>query len=75
MLTQQLEMLVPLNTNLNAGDLIKCNFPRASSSKEKEYDVETSGLYMIKELCHHFDSTQSYTSLRLVRDSFGYKKK
>ena len=75
MLTQQLEMLVPLNTNLNAGDLIKCNFPRATSSVEKEYDMETSGLYMIKELCHHFDSTQSYTSLRLVRDSFGYKKK
>ncbi len=30
---------------------------------------------MIKELCHYFDSTGSYTSLTLLRDTFGPKKK
>lgn len=75
LLTQRLNMQVPLNTNLNAGDLIECEFPRSSSSDQDEYDIETSGLYMIKELCHHFDSINSYTSLKLVRDSFGAKKK
>ena len=26
---------------------------------------------MIKELCHHFDTNGSYTSMKLVRDTFG----
>ena len=26
---------------------------------------------MIKELCHHFDAQGSYTSAKLVRDTFG----
>ena len=75
LLTQQLSMTVPLNSNLNAGDLIECNFPRVSNSNEPQYDQETSGLYMIKELCHYYDTTSSYTSLTLVRDSFGTKRK
>lgn len=75
LLTQRLQMTVALNTNLKAGDLIDCNFPRSTSSDESEFDTETSGLYMIKELCHHFNTTSSYTSLKLVRDSYGPKKK
>ena len=26
---------------------------------------------MIKEICHHFDTTASYTSMKLIRDTFG----
>jgi len=69
--TQQLSMTVALNTNLKAGDIISCKFPSNTRSKEKEYDDEQSGLYMIKELCHHFDPDQSLTSMKLVRDTFG----
>jgi len=69
--TQTLNMMVPLNTNLRAGDIIECQFPRVSRSDAKEFDKEQSGLYMIKELCHHFDTENSYTSLKLVRDTFG----
>ena len=69
--TQSLNMIVPLNTNLKAGDIIECQFPRISRSDAKEFDREQSGLYMIKELCHHFDTENSYTSLKLVRDTFG----
>ena len=72
--TQQLNLIVPLNTNLSAGNIIECNFPKISSSDKKEFDQETSGLYMIKELCHHFDTESSYTSMKLVRDTFGQKK-
>ena len=36
-------------------------------------DKEQSGLYMIKELCHHFDTMGSYTSLTLIKDTFGSK--
>jgi len=69
--TQQLSMTIPLNTNLKAGDIISCKFPENTRDKEKTYDDEQSGLYMIKELCHHFDPDQSLTSMKLVRDTFG----
>jgi hypothetical protein len=69
--TQAVDMLIPLNTNLSAGDIINCQFPKISSGDKEEYDQEQSGLYMIKELCHHFDSESSYTSMKLIRDTFG----
>ena len=69
--TQTLTMTVPSNTNLRAGDLIECLFPKTTNSDKKEYDQDQSGLYMIKELCHHFDPNGSYTSMKLIRDTFG----
>ena len=63
------------NTDLSAGDVIECKFPKISSQDSDEFDTETSGLYMIKELCHHFEPNSSYTSLKLVRDNFGIRKK
>jgi hypothetical protein len=69
--TQVLTMTIPSNTNLRAGDIIECRFPKTTTSKKKEFDQEQSGLYMIKALCHHFDSSGSYTSLKLIRDTFG----
>ena len=71
---QTLSMTVPSNTNLRAGDVIECLFPRISDAKATEFDTETSGLYMIKELCHYFDTKGSYTAMKLVRDTFGINK-
>lgn len=73
--TQVLDVTIPSNTNLRAGDVIECDFPKQSNSKTKESDPEISGLYIIKELCHHFDAESSYTSLKLIRDTFGQKSK
>ena len=69
--TQTVSMTVPCNTNLRAGDVIKCFLPKISRSDGQEFDSDQSGLYMIKELCHHFDKTRSFTSMLLVRDTFG----
>ena len=41
------------------------------SEDKNEIDQETSGKYMIKELCHHFEAKRSFTSMTLVRDTFG----
>jgi len=68
---QTVNMTVASNTNLRAGDLIECKFPKVSRDDAEEFDREQSGLYMIKELCHHFDVDGSYTSMTLVRDTFG----
>lgn len=72
--TQVFNVMIPLNTRLRAGDLIECLFPRISESDAKDYDPDQSGLYMIKELCHHFDVERSYTSLKLIRDTYGLKE-
>jgi len=71
MFTQAMTITIPSNTNLRAGNLIQCLFPSTTVSKGGEFDTEISGLYMIKELCHHFDAEGSYTSLKLIRDTFG----
>lgn len=72
LLTQTINIMVPCNLDLNAGDCIECLFPKVTENVNKqEYDPEISGLYIIKELCHHFDAENSYTSLKLIRDTFG----
>ena len=61
--TQVVEITVPLNTNLTAGAVIRCIFPRIDRAQRKDEDKNTSGLYMIKELAHYFDTQGSYLSL------------
>ena len=73
LMSQIVEITVPLNTNLNAGGVIRCVFPSIDRSKRKSPDVQSSGLYMIRELAHYFDSKGSYTKLKIVRDSSGRK--
>ena len=70
LVTQLLSIIVPCNTDLRAGDIITCKFPKISR-ESSEFDSEISGKYIIKELCHHFDPDRSFTSMKLVRDSFG----
>tara|TARA_B100001094_G_scaffold195009_2_gene189024 strand:+ start:2974 stop:4233 length:1260 start_codon:yes stop_codon:yes gene_type:complete len=71
--SKELSMTIPSNTNLEVGDLIECSFVR--SSDEDALDTEQSGLYMIAALCHHFDTSGSYTVLNLIKDTFGPKAK
>ena len=73
LMSQIVEITVPLNTNLNAGNIIRCIFPSIDRSKKKSPDDQSSGLYMIRELAHYFDNKGSYTKLKIVRDSSGRK--
>tara|TARA_E500000331_G_C17229941_1_gene702158 strand:- start:63 stop:1412 length:1350 start_codon:yes stop_codon:yes gene_type:complete len=74
-MTQTISMTIPSNTNLEAGQMIKCTFPLITISTQKNDDVEQSGLYMIRALCHYFDADGSYTSLELIKDTFGEQEK
>lgn len=71
--TQVVNMTVPCNPNLRAGDVIYCNFEMVTTDqKELGYmDPTQSGNYLIMHLCHHFDPKRSFTSLTLVRDTYG----
>ena len=70
--TQALNILVPCNINLKVGDIIACDFPSLKQGQSTEVDHEASGKYLIKELRHHFAISQSTTSLKLIRDSYGF---
>lgn len=70
--TQALNILVPCNINLKVGDIIACEFPALKQGQSNEVDHEASGKYLIKELRHHFAINQSTTSLKLIRDSYGF---
>lgn len=71
--TQVAKIQVPCNPNLKAGDVIKCNFETITASKKEEIPVDPvqSGNYLILDLCHHYDSERSFTSMTLVRDTYG----
>ena len=69
--TQALNILIPCNINLKVGDVISCEFSEMSAGRSAEPDTEISGRYLIRELRHHFSSSQNTTSLKLIRDSYG----
>ena len=72
LMSQIIDITVPCNLNLLAGDIIRCEFEKLTDKKEANpFDINQSGNYLILDLCHHFDSKRSFTSLTLVRDSFG----
>ena len=69
---QIIQIQVPCNTKLKAGDTILCDFdPVTSDSKVQGTDPVSSGKYLIVSLCHHFDPLRSMTSMIIVRDSYG----
>tara|TARA_B100000900_G_scaffold107167_2_gene89155 strand:- start:5984 stop:7435 length:1452 start_codon:yes stop_codon:yes gene_type:complete len=71
--TNVLEMMIPLNSNLEAGMCVECEFPPMSTSGPAgdAIDSKQSGVYIIKELCHHYDVEKSYTSMKLLKDFAG----
>ena len=71
--TQEVKIQVPCNPNLKAGDIIKCDLEVITQDEKVQgvSDPVESGNYMILDLCHHYDTKRSYTSMTLVRDTYG----
>ena len=70
--SQSLNIQVPCNTNLKVGDIINLTFPELSGGKSKKIDQSMSGNYLISRLNHHIQPNASFSSLNLIRDSYGY---
>ena len=67
-----LEMGISADLSLKAGDLVYCEFEEMTTKKTvRGSRFRDSGIYMIADLCHYGDGTQSFTGLNLVRDSYG----
>ena len=71
--TQMISLQVPCNPKLKAGDVIKCNFEILSTDGKEmgSSDPVQSGNYLILNLCHSFDRLRSFTSMTLIRDTYG----
>lgn len=70
LMNQSINILIPCNPNLEAGDLILCKFEKVTQDS-KELGGFNTGRYLILGLCHYFSATESYTSLTIVRDNYG----
>ena len=73
LMAQAIKIEVPLNPTLMAGNIAEFNFEMVTEGDKCDGtpDPTQSGAYMIMDLCHHFDSTRSYTSMIVVRDTYG----
>ncbi len=71
--TVVVEIQVPCNLRLRAGDIIRCDIEKVTQGDKNLGWVNNhqSGKYLILHLCHHFDPERSYTSMTLVRDTYG----
>lgn len=78
---QQINITIPPNLNIRAGDKLELKFPNMSSEesrKIKPYDEEHSGNYLIKNIGYNFivrgnQAMTGTTNITLVRDSMGMK--
>jgi len=70
--SQIMEIQVPCNVKLRAGNIIRVEFERQGDDKSLGgIDEQTSGNFLILHLCHHFDTKRSFTSMTLIRDTYG----
>lgn len=78
---QVLNITIPCNLSLRAGDKIEALLPNMTSQKErstKKYDEEHSGMYLIQDISYSFkrlEGSQGTTTMKVVRDSYGMKDK
>ena len=76
--SQSLNISVPLNPDLRAGQMLELYFPlkkgdkniKPVSSYGTNKDNDLSGLYLISELRHMIGGDKSETQLKLIRDVF-----
>ena len=69
----KINIMIAGDFSLRAGDLIHCEFPELSREPDKQVNQRSGGIYMIASLCHNITPRDTYTSLTLVRDTFGRK--
>ena len=76
--SQSLNISVPLNPDLRAGEMLELYFPLKKGDKDikpvssygTNKDNDLSGLYLISELRHMIGGDNSETQLKLIRDLF-----
>jgi hypothetical protein len=69
--TIQTNIVVAGDFEIKAGDMVECQFIQLEGGGDGEINKETEGSYLVAYLCHRLTPENTYTSLGLVRDSYG----
>jgi hypothetical protein len=70
---RKIEITIPGNFALHAGDLIYCDFPEQSAKDKQQVSTKLSGTYLISDICHQITPGSTYTKLNIVREGDGKK--
>ena len=73
MLTVQTQIIIPGDFSIKAGDIVEVDFPSVESKLNRDKNKQTGGKYMVANVCHRITPRETFSSLGLVRDSFGKK--
>ena len=68
--TIQTSIVIAGDYSIKAGDLVKCDFQKLDGDSSKEINRQSSGIYMVANVCHKITPAESLTSLGLIRDSY-----
>ena len=73
--TIQTNVMIEGDFSIKAGDMIRCDFPQVQgeSGGSKDINKQTSGNYLVAYVCHRVTPENTFTSLGLIRDSYGVK--
>ena len=71
--TIQINITIPGDFSIKAGDLVECAFQEVSGSESKTVNPETKGIYMVAHVCHKLTPNSTLSSLSLIRDSYGIR--
>lgn len=67
----QIEINVPGNLDIGAGDIVNVQIPDTRESDSGQSQPEMSGKYLVCDVVHHFlGKIKAYTRLQLMKDSF-----
>ena len=73
MFSAMMEITIPGDFSLHAGDVIYVDIPAVKAEKYDSINKQSGGLYIIADLCHLVTPDGTWTKLNLARDSFGRK--
>jgi len=69
--SQMVDITVPMNLSLRAGDVINLEYPNINTDRKTAKNSPENGKFMIARLSHEFGNSEGdFTGLSLVRDSF-----
>lgn len=65
----RINIVIPGDFSIKAGDIITCDFPEISSRATKIISNKKSGNYLVIDVAHRVSRENCYTSINLVRES------
>lgn len=70
--TIQTKITIPGDFSIRAGDMIDVTYDQLRAQDGKAaINTKTSGKYLVAHVCHSLSRSETFTSLTLVRDSYG----